>query len=354
MGQGSENGRGTTPRQASFGQPAEWAQHRCCWLAWPPPGEHLWAEHLEQARQELGALCAALAGPGGAGERLRILVQDEQQQKQAREALGETGTPAGFHRVGYGDIWLRDTGPVFLKNAAGERACACFAFNGWAGRYVYPGDDEVSREIALESGLRRFDSRLVFEGGAVEVDGQGTCIAARQCLLDPGRNPGMEAAQVEDMLREMLGVDSVLWLSGSLKNDHTDGHADTLARFIAPGRVMCMQAADADDPNAGVLQQVAEQLSGVTDATGRELQLTFIPSPGLVLDHEGQALPASYLNFFIANRAVVVPTFGSDRDRQAVELIARAFPDRRAVGLPAHGLLHGGGAFHCVTLAEPL
>jgi agmatine deiminase len=263
-------------------------------------------------------------------------------------------TPARFHRVRYGDIWLRDTGPVFLGNAAGERACASFAFNGWAGRYVYPGDEGVSREIAVMAGLRRFDCDLVFEGGAVETDGEGSCLAARDCLLSPERNPAIESGQVESFLGEMLGVDRVLWLSGRLQNDHTDGHADTLARFTAPGRVMCMKAADADDPNAELLDRVAEQLLAFVDARGRRLELESIPSPGLVRDEKGQALPASYLNFYVGNRAVVVPTYGSARDHEAVRLIARAFPGRRTVGLPALAILQGGGAFHCITLNEPL
>jgi agmatine deiminase len=352
MERGGTDGSNVTPRQAGFGQPAEWMPHRACWLAWPPPGDDLWGKRLEQARVELGRLCSALVGRGGADEWLEVLVQDAGQQEQACEALGET--PARFHRVDYGDIWLRDTGPVFLKNAAGERACACFAFNGWAGRYVYPGDEAVSRKIAVMTGLKRFDCDLVFEGGAVEVDGEGTCIAARQCLLDPGRNPGLDAEEMQTRLGEMLGVDRVLWLNGSLQNDHTDGHADTLARFVAPGRVMCMKAADTNDPNARLLDEVAEQLSEMVDAAGRQLEVLRIPSPGLVRDDKGQALPASYLNFYIGNRTVVVPTFGSTVDREAVAFIARAFPERRTVGLSALGIAQEGGAFHCVTLGEPL
>jgi agmatine deiminase len=343
---------GNTPRQAGFSQPAEWTPHRCCWLAWPPPGDDLWGEHLERAREELIRLCAAIAGPGGKDERLEVLVQDDAQQEQARSVLGEM--PARFHRLGYGDIWLRDTGPVFLRNDAGERACSCFAFNGWAGRYAYPGDETVSGVIAKIAGLKRFESDLVFEGGAVEVDGEGSCIAARDCLLSPERNPGIDAATMEQALQQMLGVRRVLWLSGSLRNDHTDGHADTLARFTAPGRVMCMKAADADDPNAALLERVAEQLSKLVDARGRRLAVESIPSPGLVLDRKGQALPASYLNFYIGNRTVVVPTYGAAHDREAVARIAQAFPDRRTVGLSALAILQEGGAFHCITLNEPL
>ncbi len=342
----------TRPHQAGYRQPAEWSPRRACWLAWPPPGEELWGSHLQQARIELADLCAAIAGPAGEGEQLEILVQDEVQEQQARRALGKT--PARYHRTQYGDIWLRDTGPVFLKTGDGELACACFAFNGWGGRYVYPGDERVSHEIAKITASKRFDCDLVFEGGAVEADGEGSCIAARDCLLDPARNPGAEQPQVEEILQRMLGARRVLWLSGSLKNDHTDGHVDTLARFIAPGRVMCMQPTEHGDPNAAILQKVCRQLADFTDARGRKLELVRIPSPGLVRDDRGNALPASYLNYYLGNRTVVVPTYGSDRDEQAVEAVARAFPDRLTKGLSARAILQGGGAFHCITLGEPL
>ena len=342
-----ENG----PRESGYGQPAEWTPRRACWLAWPTPGEELWGSYLQQARTELAALCSAIVGPSGQGEELEILVQDEEQQQQASEELDETRVR--FHRMQYGDIWLRDTGPVFLKNATGKRACVCFTFNGWGGRYLYAGDEQVSREIADRAGLKRFDCDLVFEGGAVEVDGEGCCIAARDCLLDPQRNPGADLSQLETVLREMLGVSRVLWLSGSLHNDHTNGHVDTLARFIAPGRVMCMKAVGAEDPNAAVLEEVAAQLSEFRDLSGGKLEVVRIPSPGLVKNERGQVLPASYLNYYLGNRVVAVPTYGSAYDARAVETIGRAFPERRTVGLSALAILQGGGAFHCVTLGEP-
>jgi agmatine deiminase len=293
-----------------------------------------------------------MASGGEGAESIELLVPDAAQELVARQELSLPG--ARFHRVPYGDVWLRDTGPVFLGHREGKRACARFAFNGWGNKYRYAGDESVARRMADRSGLLQFVFPFVFEGGAVEVDGEGTCLAAGDCLLNPNRNPGTGPQQMEAALREALGAERVLWLRGKLLNDHTDGHLDTLARFVAPGAVVCMEPRDPDDPNAGALQQVALQLRGLRDAAGRALRVFPIPSPGRVEDDRGRIMPASFLNFFIGNRTVAVPIYGSEFDDEAVQAIARFFPGRRTVGLRADSILHGGGAFHCLTLAEPL
>jgi agmatine deiminase len=194
----------------------------------------------------------------------------------------------------------------------------------------------------------------VLEGGSVDVDGEGTLLTTRQCLLHPNRNPSMDASSIEARLREALGVDKVLWLNEGLLNDHTDGHVDTIARFAAPGVVACMEPAKDDDPNEKVLREIAGELEEMTDARGRRLEVVRIQSPGRVESDDGQILPASYLNFYIGNRAVVVPTFGSPADEAAVRAIAGLFPTRRTVGIDARAILSGGGAFHCITQQQPL
>jgi agmatine deiminase len=263
-----------------------------------------------------------------------------------------SGLPARFHRIPFGDIWLRDTAPVFVTGSEGVAAVS-FAFNGWGGKYVLPGDDLVSARVALAARMRAFSFPWVLEGGSVEVDGEGTCLTTRQCLLNPNRNPDMSRNEIEEGLRAALGVESVLWLGDGLRNDHTDGHVDTIARFVAPGTAVCMRASGSDDPNAGALAAIARDLASFRDAQGRRLTAVEIPSPGLVLDDEGEVLPASYVNFYIGDRVVVIPVYGTRHDEAALEALEPLFPGRRVVPVHARDLLTGGGAWHCITQQEP-
>jgi agmatine deiminase len=263
-----------------------------------------------------------------------------------------TGLPARFHRIPFGDIWLRDTAPVFVSGADGVAAVS-FGFNGWGGKYVLPGDDLVSARVALAARMRAFTVPWVLEGGSVEVDGDGTCLTTRQCLLNPNRNPGMAAGEIEKGLRDALGLESVLWLGDGLRNDHTDGHVDTIARFVAPGTAVCMRASGGNDPNADVLAAIARGLASFRDARGRRLAVVEIPSPGPVLDDEGDVMPASYVNFYIGNRSVVVPAYGTRHDDEALKALEPLFPGRRLVPVSAKELLAGGGAWHCITQQEP-
>ncbi|MDR3683917.1 MAG: agmatine deiminase family protein [Geothrix sp.] len=331
-------------------QPAEWDRHSACWLAWPSHG-HLWRENLGPAQAEFAALCRAIAE--GGGEALDLLVQDEDAETQARAALGPVIGQVRFHRVPVGDIWLRDTAPIFVKGPSGPLGAACFRFNGWGGKYVLPGDDQVAGRVAALCGLPRFPHDWILEGGSVEVDGEGTLLTTRQCLLNPNRNPGMGQAALEKALRESLGAEKVLWLEAGLLNDHTDGHIDTLARFVAPGVVVCMEARDAGDPNAGTLDRIAADLAASTDARGRRLQVVRIPSPGIVRDEAGELLPASFVNFYIGNGTVIVPIYGTPHDEAAVAALTPLFPGRRVLGRSARAILSGGGAFHCITQQQP-
>lgn len=344
-----------TPRAAGLAQPAEWEAHDACWLAWPSHAD-LWADALEPVREAFGDLVRAIADPDpvtGAprGERLEVLVLDAAGERVASSRLAGLG--CRFHRIPFGDIWLRDTAPVFVTRPNGERAAVSFGFNGWGGKYVLPHDAEVSARVAKASGLETFRFGWVLEGGSVEPDGEGTLLTTRQCLLNENRNPGMDEAAIERGLREALGVETILWLGDGLLNDHTDGHIDTIARFVAPGRVVCMRASGADDPNRDVLAAIERDLSAMRDARGRKLEVVTVPSPGRVLDEEGRVMPASYVNFYIGNRAVVVPTYDAPHDDAAVAAIGHLFPGRRTVGVRALELLQGGGAFHCISQQVP-
>ncbi len=342
-----------TPASQGFWQPAEWEPHRACWLAFPSHAD-LWGDRLPGTRAEFVDLCRAIADPDPAtgevqGEQLEILVLDQAGLATAAEMLA--GLKARFHIMPFGDIWLRDTGPIFLTTATGAIATVRFQFNGWGNKYNLPGDESVASQIAQIAGLSEFEMPFVLEGGAIETDGQGTCLTTDQCLLNPNRNPTLSQTEIEQALQAGLGVQKVLWLQEGLLNDHTDGHVDTLARFVAPGVVMCMLP-QADDPNASALSKIAADLATFRDAQGRPLQVVTVPSPGKVLDR-GEIMPASYLNFYIGNRTVVVPTYGTEFDSVAVAKIAEFFPTRRTVGRSAKQILFGGGTFHCITQHQP-
>ena len=336
-------------------QPAEWTPHEACWVAWPSAGD-LWGEDLAPVQRAFAAMCHAIAdvdpeGGVARGERLEVLVPDVARELEARAALPPAGTR--FHRVEFGDIWLRDIAPIFVA-ADGQCAAATFAFNGWGGKYVLPHDAEVAGRIAEITALPTLRFAWVLEGGAVEVDGEGTCLTTRQCLQNPNRNPALDVPSIERELRRALGATHVLWLDRGLANDHTDGHVDTLARFCQPGVVVCMEPRGVDDPNADALRAIVRSLGAMSDARGRRLELVRVPSPGRIESADGGIMPASYVNYFVGNRSIVVPTYGAPWDAEAVEAIGRLYPGRRTVGVDASHLLKGGGAFHCITQQQPL
>ena len=323
--------------------PAEWSPHRAIWLGFPSHAA-LWEADLAAAQEEAAALALALAGPGG--ERVKLMVCGAPAAEAARRLCGDA---VEIVQGRFGDIWLRDTGPIFLSP---DEAVA-FRFNGWGGKYVLEGDDEVAEQIAEAAGavLARHD--FVLEGGALDHDGEGTVLTTRECLLNPNRNRGWTEAVAEAALRDAVGARKVIWLGEGLLRDHTDGHVDNLARFVAPGVVAIPLTFGEKDPHAGVYDAAAAALAGQTDAAGRPLKVVRIPSPGRVLGDDKLPVPASHMNFIIANRAVVVPTYGGAAATWATKALADLFPGREVIGLPSRALLTGGGSFHCITQQEP-
>jgi len=327
--------------------PAEWTPHSAVWTAWPHDLEQ-WLEGLEAPRRALMQMVSAIVDLDGdrpRGERVELLVRNTDDEAAARALLGPSAVGVNFHRANYGDVWLRDTGPIFVVRD-GELSAARFRFDGWGGKYLMEGDPELGAQIMAWANVRGAAYDFVLEGGAIEVDGAGVVMTTKQCLLGGARNPGLDQAALEARLRWSLGVERVVWLDRGLENDHTDGHIDTLARFVAPGVVACMEPA-AGDPNREALDGI------IADLRAAKLEVVTTPSPGAVHDVSGMLMPASYMNFYIANTTVVVPVYGVAADDAAVAAIAKLFPDRRAVAVDGKSVVVGGGAFHCSTQQQP-
>jgi len=317
----------------------EWAPHEAMWIGFPSHAE-LWEDDLAPAQAEVAALAAAL-WQGGKGEEIRLVAANEEAAEEARRL-------APFATVivePFGDIWLRDTGPIILGSGVDRRAQG-FGFNGWGGKYELEGDDSIGERIAASAALPYAKADWILEGGAVDGDGSGTFVTTEQCLLNPNRNPDLSRDEVEARLQRDLGASRIIWLGQGLKNDHTDGHVDNLARFVAPGRVAIPMPDGENDPNELAYADAAERL---LDA---DMDVTAIPSPGTV-ERDGEIIPASYMNFLIGNAAVVVPLYGAANDDAAVDAIANLFPDRVVVGLRADHILTGGGSFHCISQQVP-
>lgn len=329
--------------------PAEWAPQKAIWTAWPADPDE-WRGDLETPRRDVAALIRALSI---AGNKVRLLVNGEEARNSAIAALGTT---AEVIPAKYGDIWLRDTGPIFAR-AGKDPVALRFKTNSWGGKYDLPDDATVGDDVAglAKTSIRRFD--FVLEGGAVDHDGEGTILATQQTLLNPNRN-GWTKEAAEHALAEAFGTKKVIWIDEGLKNDHTDGHVDNIARFVAPGRVVCQAPAGPDDPNSETLNAIAASLENATDALGRKLEVVRIPGVGLYRNALGEISPASHMNFIIANDVVVVPIYGTATEADALQALQAVFPTRAVVGVSSRGLLGcgtaGGGSFHCITQQEPL
>lgn len=317
--------------------PPEWASHHAVWIGFPSHPE-LWLEDLEPARAEVVAFAQAVHA-GGRGETVILVAADAEAAAAAREYAGDA---ARVVVEPFGDIWLRDTGPI----VDGAGRAHDFGFNGWGGKYDLPGDSDVGLRLAKREGLAVEEHGWILEGGAIDGDGTGLCVTTEQCLLNPNRNPNLGKADVERLLAEDLGYTRVLWLGDGLLNDHTDGHVDNLARFVGENRLLIPEAAD-NDPNWRVYQDAAQR------AQAFGVEVVRFPSPGRVLSPEEEIIPASYMNFYIGNAAIVVPVYGQANDDAAIAALAELFPGRQVVGQRADHILTGGGSFHCISQQLP-
>lgn len=341
-----------TPAALGYRMPAEWEPHEATWLAWPH-NTVTWGEFLPDVQDIFLRLIAALQE----GETVHVLVNEMDTARQVRQALQSrniTLTRVMLHAHTTADAWLRDSGPNFvIAPHVGTLALNDWGFNAWGDKYAdLLRDNELPQYIASLLGVPRFTPGIILEGGSIDVNGQGTCLTTEQCLLNPNRNPHLQRADIERALSDYLGVQQVIWLGEGIVGDDTDGHVDDIVRFVDQRTVVCALEEDPQDANYHALQDNWQRLCKATDQQGRSLQVIPLPMPGPVGPMEAR-LPASYANFYIANRVVLVPTYNHPHDQQALETLQRLFPGRRVCGIPCEPLVWGFGAIHCVTQQQP-
>lgn len=343
-----------SPAELGFRMPAEWEPHAATWLTWPH-NLASWPGKFEPVPAIWAAMVEALLP----GERVEIVVRDAAMAEEVCAMLSARGL--GFDRIGLhvmptDDAWMRDHGPTFLvRDAAGGRELAGvdWDYNAWGGKYPpFHNDARIAARLCDLTGARRFHPGIVLEGGAIDVDGAGNLLTTESCLLNPNRNPHLDRAAIEAVLRGFLGVRQVLWLGDGIVGDDTDGHIDDITRFVAPGRIVTVIEPDPRDENHEPLRANLERLRGMRDLAGRPFEIVTLPMPRPV-EFDGQRLPASYANFYIGNEVVLVPTFADPSDEAALATLTRLFPERRVLGIEATDLVLGLGAFHCVTQQQP-
>jgi agmatine deiminase len=345
----------STPAQLGFRMPAEWEPHAGTWFSWPRPEGISFPGKYETVPPVYAELIRHLVTV----EDVNINVWNAEMEAFVRGLLQQHGTPLArvrFHHFPAYEPWCRDHGPIFLVREQGgvhERAVVDWGYNAWGGKYPpYDLDDAVPQHVAALRGLPLFSPGIVMEGGALDVNGRGTLLTTRACLLNPNRNPHLNQAQIEQYLRDYLGVRHIVWLGDGIAGDDTDGHVDDLTRFVSADTVVTVVEADPADENYEPLQENLKLLRAARDQDGRPLRVVELPMPRR-LEHEEQRLPASYANFYIANGLVLVPTYRDPNDARALEILQREFPGRRVVGVDSTELIWGLGSFHCISQQEP-
>jgi agmatine deiminase len=340
-----------TPSELGFSMPAEWAKHDSTWLSWPKNPLTFPPEIVSKVEAAYVEMVSALAR----GERVDLLVDDGRTEDRVSSMLSAKNV--SFHRIKSADVWMRDYGPIFVKrkDRKGAKVAATkWDFNAWGNKYDdLLADNATGLEVARSTGLKTFETGIVLEGGSIDVNGRGTLLTSEQCLLNKNRNPKLSRAQLEQLLRDYLGVTTIVWLGKGVAGDDTDGHVDDIARFVDENTVVCMAEKDAGDANHVALKRDQAILSEHRDGQGRRLEVVQIAMPRAVKG-EGARLPASYANFYIGNSTVLVPVFGdARRDSAALEALSEFFHGRKVVPVDSRGLVYGFGGIHCVTQQQP-
>ncbi|MBI3331986.1 agmatine deiminase family protein [Candidatus Peregrinibacteria bacterium] len=349
-----------SPKALGFRMPAEWEPHAATWLTWPHNENH-WPGKFEK----IPPIWAQMVRELSTGEDVHILVHSSEVQKNAEAELkraGVTSSRVFLHRFKNNYSWARDHGPIFLKRSGSpersrggqkeESMITNWTFNGWGNKWPHDLDDQVPSFVSKLTGIKEVQMPMVLEGGSIDTNGKGTLLTTSSCLLHPNRNPGMTKEQIEENLKEYLGMTQVLWLDHGIAGDDTNGHIDDMSRFIGPKTVYTVVEENPEDENYAGLEENRTSLEQMKDQEGNALEVIAVPQPAPIY-YQGMRLPASYANFYIGNDAVLLPVFNDPHDAFAIETLKKAFPTRRIVGINAVDLIWGFGAFHCVTQQQP-
>ncbi len=331
--------------------PAEWTPHAATWMGWPFDDEN-WEGYLEPARADFTQLIRTIADY----EKVYVTVNDQESLDDAKHRLGQTLN--GLHNIYFrqaaiDDIWFRDSGPIFIQNQKGKTALTDWKFNAWGERFEWQKDTEVPKSIAQELGMKRFEVPIIMEGGALDINNQGVLLTTKQCLLNKNRNPNLSQSQIEDYLKDYLGVKQIIWLENGLEGDKTDGHVDTITRFVNDDTIITSICEDKHDSNYAPMQENLELLKKARQASGHPYNIIELPLPTQVLYVADERLPMTYANFYIGNGFVVMPIYNEANDQRAQNILQHSFPNHKVIPLPSLGIIAGGGSFHCVTQQQP-
>ncbi len=341
------------PFELGYRMPAEWSRHESTWLSWPKDPESF----PEEILPEVEATYIKMIDVLHKNEKVNLLVDDEIAEKRVAGILAskKINRNITIHKIKTADVWFRDYGPIFINRNGGKGengiAFTHWKFNAWGNKYYeLEQDAHVPEKLPLTA--KSFDAPMVLEGGSIDVNGLGACLTTEQCLLNKNRNPSLGRGEIERNLHDYLGVTKTIWLRSGIEGDDTDGHVDDVARFVDEKTVVCALEGNKADENREALEENSELLSKAMDQDGKKFRIISLPMPEPVV-YKSQRLPASYTNFYIANGAVLVPTFKDKNDRKALEILQGLFPGRQAVGINCRELVYGFGAVHCVTQQQP-
>jgi agmatine deiminase len=340
-----------TPLELGYRMPAEWEKHDAVWLAWPHDPT-TFPSRVGKA-EEIYVQIVKLIHEG---ECVNLFVKNNKMKNRATALFREAGVNFNkvcFFQFDYADVWFRDYGPTFIVNQKRELAMVHWIFNSWGEKYhELLKDNQIPKIINQTMHLPYFEPEIVLEGGSIDVNGKGTVITTEQCLLNKNRNPSFNKKEIENLLKNYLSVSNVLWLKNGILGDDTDGHVDDLVRFVDPTTVVCAFEEDKNDENYVALKENYDLLLKFVDQDGEQLEIVKLPMPGQVSGEE-KRLPASYTNFYIGNKTVLVPIFGHTNDQSALATLRELFPNRKVVGINCVDLVYGQGAIHCVTQQQP-
>lgn len=332
----------------SFRMPAEWEPHETTWLAWPHDLD-TWPNQIE----EIEALYVEIIQQLHVGEKINILVDNKQAEDNASRKLRARGITQNvfFHVIETNSMWIRDYGPTFVVNS-GSKSMIQWRFNAWGDKYPYQKDQLVPSKVANILNVKSFEADLILEGGSIDINGDGILMTTEECLLNINRNPHLKKEQIEQSLKKFFGAKKIIWLRKGLEGDDTDGHIDEIARFVSPNKIIISTEHEANSYNQEVLAEDRKRLNNATDENGKPFEIIELPMPNKIKAGK-LTLPASYANFYIANKCVLVPIFNDKNDTKALGILKDLFPGRNVVGIPAVTLIYGQGAIHCITQQEP-